>query len=39
MEEDEIYGGMKPLRTYRGMRYHEGYSDHLPLVARFDFGD
>ena len=24
-----------PFRTYRGPSYHGGYSDHLPLVARF----
>lgn len=28
--------GLKvPFRTYRGPSYHGGYSDHLPLVARF----
>ena len=34
-EEDEKYGGQQPRRTYIGMRYHGGNSDHLPLVARF----
>lgn len=33
--EDEKYGGKKPFRTYLGPRYLGGYSDHLPLVARF----
>ncbi len=37
LEEDKKYGGVKPLRTYNGMRYQLGYSDHLPLVARFRF--
>lgn len=35
LEADEKYGGVQPLRTYRGWRYHKGYSDHLPVVARF----
>ena len=35
MEEDEKYGGLLPRRTYKGMRYNRGFSDHLPLVARF----
>ena len=35
LEEDEKYGGMKPFRTYIGPKYKGGYSDHLPLVARF----
>ena len=26
---------MQPRRTYVGFRYNDGYSDHLPLVARF----
>ena len=35
IEDDERYGGVQPKRNYVGMRYHNGYSDHLPLVARF----
>ena len=35
LEEDEKYGGVKPRRTYNGFRYQRGFSDHLPLVARF----
>lgn len=35
LEEDKDYGGYHPRRTYNGMRYQPGYSDHLPLVARF----
>ena len=35
LEEETTYGGYKPRRTYNGMRYKPGYSDHLPLVARF----
>ncbi len=32
LEEDEKYGGDKPFRTYNGMRYLGGYSDHLPIA-------
>ena len=35
LEEEQLYGGLRPLRTYNGMRYQPGYSDHLPLVVRF----
>lgn len=29
--DDERFMGKKPFRTYNGMRYQGGYSDHLPL--------
>ena len=35
LEDDRKYGGVKPRRNYNGYRYNNGYSDHLPLVARF----
>ena len=35
LEDDPAYGGFRPRRTYNGMRYQPGYSDHLPLVVRF----
>ncbi len=35
IEPDEKYGGVKPRRNYIGPRYLNGFSDHLPLVARF----
>jgi endonuclease/exonuclease/phosphatase family metal-dependent hydrolase len=35
LEPDETYGGVKPRRSYLGSRYLGGFSDHLPLVARF----
>lgn len=38
LEEDKTYGGVMPHRNYNGMRYQNGYSDHLPLVARFTLG-
>ena len=37
LEADKKYGGVKPLRTFAGYRYHRGFSDHLPLVVRFQF--
>lgn len=33
--DDEKYGGVQPRRNYLGPRYLDGFSDHLPLVARF----
>ena len=27
---------MQPFRTYVGMKYQEGYSDHLPVYADFE---
>ena len=32
LEEDEKHGGDKPFRTYHGMKYQGGYSDHLPIM-------
>lgn len=37
LEADEKYGGVKPYRFFRGPIIHGGYSDHLPLMADFDF--
>lgn len=35
LEEDEVYGGYRPRRTFLGYRYRRGgFSDHLPLVVR-----
>ncbi|EGJ71510.1 Endonuclease/exonuclease/phosphatase [Bacteroides coprosuis DSM 18011] len=33
--EDKKYGGSKPFRTYNGMQYQAGYSDHLPIRSTF----
>ena len=30
-EPDERYKGVKPFRTYIGLRYNNGFSDHLPV--------
>ena len=38
LEDDKKYGGVKPRRNYVGYRYNNGYSDHLPIIARFRFG-
>ena len=32
---DEKFGGVKPRRNYLGPRYMDGFSDHLPLVAKW----
>ena len=34
LEDEKFYGGLRPRRTYNGMRYQPGFSDHLPLVVR-----
>lgn len=31
--EDAKYLGYKPFRTYLGMKYQGGYSDHLPVIV------
>ena len=36
LEEEKLYGGYRPRRTYIGMRHQSGYSDHLPLVVRLN---
>ena len=33
--KDLKYGGYKPFRTYNGMHYQGGYSDHLPIISTF----
>ena len=30
-EDDDIYSGIRPYRTYRGYTYTGGFSDHLPV--------
>lgn len=37
LQKDDKYGSVRPMRCYLGPRYQNGYSDHLPLVARFTF--
>lgn len=31
VEPEPLYGGVRPYRTYNGMRYQGGFSDHLPV--------
>lgn len=33
LQNDRKYFGKKPYRTYSGMKYIAGYSDHLPVFA------
>lgn len=35
LEEDKVYGGVQPFRTYKGMKYQGGISDHLPVYVDF----
>ncbi|MDR3118063.1 MAG: endonuclease [Mediterranea sp.] len=34
--KDERFGGLQPFRTYNGMKYQGGYSDHLPVRVDFE---
>ena len=35
LTDDPAYGGRQPFRTYYGLKYQGGYSDHLPVYASF----
>lgn len=35
MEDDLKFLGLKPRRTYIGMKYNDGFSDHLPIYLDF----
>jgi predicted extracellular nuclease len=35
LEDDKTFLGKQPFRTYVGMKYQAGYSDHLPVFADF----
>ena len=37
LTEDRKYGDEQPFRTYYGMKYQGGYSDHLPVWAEFRY--
>ena len=37
LEKEPVYGGMRPFRTFYGIRYQSGYSDHLPVFVDFFF--
>ena len=36
-EPEPLYGGFRPRRTYHGMRYQGGTSDHLPVCCDLQF--
>ncbi len=35
LEKDSKFMGFEPFRTYNGMKYQGGYSDHLPVYIDF----
>lgn len=35
LENDNSFLGKQPFRTYIGMKYQEGFSDHLPIYTDF----
>lgn len=34
LEKDKTNMGLKPFRTYVGFKYHNGFSDHLPVTLK-----
>lgn len=36
LEPDVKFGGLKPRRTYVGFTFQNGFSDHLPVLLRFN---
>ena len=36
LTEDKKYGDDEPFRTYKGMKYQGGISDHLPIYVDFN---
>jgi endonuclease/exonuclease/phosphatase family metal-dependent hydrolase len=37
LEKDKNHGGKKPFRTYTGMKYNNGFSDHLPVLIDLEY--
>ena len=37
LQDDEAWFGKKPFRTYYGIKYIGGFSDHLPVYTDFKF--
>lgn len=35
LEADKKFGGVKPKRTYVGFKFQDGFSDHLPVLLKF----
>jgi len=38
LKPDETWSGTVPFRTYNGMKYQGGFSDHLPVILDLGFG-
>lgn len=36
-EEDRTHNGTKPYRTFNGMRYQGGFSDHFPILLHMEY--
>lgn len=36
LEPDEKYLGLRPKRTYNGIHYQNGFSDHLPILLNIE---
>ena len=36
LKDDGKYGDKEPFRTYKGMKYQGGISDHLPIYTDFE---
>ena len=37
LENDRNYLGKQPYRTYAGMKFQDGFSDHLPIYVNFRY--
>ncbi len=39
LEDDPKFLGKRLFRTYHGMKYHGGFSDHLPIRLKLNYSD
>jgi predicted extracellular nuclease len=39
LENDKTFLGKQPFRTYVGMKYQDGFADHLPVYVDFWYGE
>lgn len=37
LTKDKTWQGKRPFRSYHGYKYEKGFSDHLPVIADFNF--
>lgn len=37
LEDDLVHNGTRPFRTYNGMVYQGGFSDHLPIMLHLEY--